>query len=55
MICFGSDLADGLKRAIEVENLSRQYLLSLGLGEPVVLDAQEMDEVIDRFRGYGKT
>jgi L-fuculose-phosphate aldolase len=54
MICFGSDLRDALKRAVEVENLAKQYLLSLGIGEPVELDSGQMREVVDRFRGYGK-
>jgi L-fuculose-phosphate aldolase len=54
MICFGDDLDDALGRAVEVEALARQYLLSLSIGVPTLLDDDQMSEVIERFRTYGK-
>lgn len=54
MICYGRDLREALWRAVEVESLAEQYLLSLGVGEPTILDEAQMAEVIERFKTYGK-
>jgi len=39
--------------AEEVEALARQYLLSLQLGDPVVLSDQEIATVLEKFLSYG--
>ena len=54
MVVFGRDLSQALALAIEFETLCAQYWRSLQLGEPVLLSAAEMAEVIERFRWYGK-
>ena len=54
MVVFGRDLNQALALAIEFETLCAQYWRSLQLGEPVLLSAAEMAEVIERFRWYGK-
>ena len=43
-----------LALAIEFETLCEQYWRTLQIGTPVLLSAAEMDEVIERFRWYGK-
>jgi len=53
-IAFGADLGKALDLAMEVEALARQYWHARSLGEPVLLDAAEMAEVLRRFQAYGK-
>jgi L-fuculose-phosphate aldolase len=54
-ISLGKTLAQGLGNAIELETLSRLYVQALTLGEPPVLDDEEMDRVIQQMRNmsYG--
>jgi L-fuculose-phosphate aldolase len=54
MIALGVDLADALALAIEVESLCEQYWSALQLGEPNILSAPQMAEVIEKFKGYGR-
>jgi L-fuculose-phosphate aldolase len=53
VIALGADLARALWLANEVEVLARQYLLALQIGEPPLLSDAQMNEVIERFKGYG--
>jgi L-fuculose-phosphate aldolase len=39
--------------AVEVEALARQYHGCLQLGEPPLLTAAQMDEVLEKIKGYG--
>jgi L-fuculose-phosphate aldolase len=54
MIALGADLTDALALAIEVESLCEQYWSALQLGEPKLLSAEQMAEVIEKFKGYGR-
>lgn len=54
MICFGTDLPNALALAVEVETLCKQYILARQLGDPVILDDAEMDDILRRFKAYGK-
>ena len=54
MVVFGRDLEHALAMAIEFETLCEQYWRTLQLGEPVLLSEEEMAEVIERFKWYGK-
>ena len=54
MVVYGRDLAHALALAIEFETLCAQYWRSLQLGAPVLLSREEMAEVIERFKWYGK-
>lgn len=54
MIALGGDLKQAFDVAVEVEALCEQYLRALQVGEPVLLSPQEMVEVFEQFRGYGK-
>jgi L-fuculose-phosphate aldolase len=52
LVCHGADLPSALALAIEVENLARTYCQCLALGEPVLLDRDEMARVLEKFRDY---
>lgn len=52
MLVAGRDLAAALDLAREVETLCEQYWRALQAGEPALLSAQEMAEVMQQFRGY---
>lgn len=53
-IAVGADLAAALRLAWEVEELARQYCHTLQMGEPVLLDAEELARVAAQFAGYGQ-
>ena len=54
MICLGKDLEDALAVTVEVENLCEQYWRILQVREPFLLTEEEMYEVFQQFKGYGK-
>ena len=53
VIAIGHDLARALWLANEVEVLAQQYLLACQLGAPPVLSDEAINEVIEKFKGYG--
>lgn len=53
-ICFGPSLEKTLWLAGEIEALCQQYCIARQIGDPVILDEDEMARVIARFRTYGK-
>ena len=53
-ICVGPDLGTAFRNAGEVENLAKQYCISRMAGGPVLLDAEEMQVNIEKFKTYGK-
>jgi L-fuculose-phosphate aldolase len=53
MIALGRDLDSALSLAVEVESLCAQYWSALQLGQPAVLSSSQMQEVIEKFKGYG--
>ncbi|MDR5733815.1 class II aldolase/adducin family protein [Caballeronia sp. LZ025] len=54
VVALGADLPRAVWLAHEVEVLARQYLLALQLGAPPVLTGEQMHEVLERFKTYGK-
>ncbi|MCE2679775.1 MAG: class II aldolase/adducin family protein [Burkholderiales bacterium] len=54
MIAAGDSLKAAMGLAVEVESLSEQYWRVRQLGRPVLLSAQEMNEVMLQFQGYGR-
>ena len=50
----GTDLRHAMKVALEVESLCGIYLQVLALGEPALLDADQMAQVLEKFRHYGQ-
>ena len=55
MVAGGASLGQAVKITIEVESLCEVYLKALAVAEPTLLSNAAMAEVIERFRGYGKT
>ncbi len=53
-LAVGGSLEEALKIATEVENLAAQYARALQVGEPVILGAEEMERVREKFRTYGQ-
>ncbi len=53
LVCLAQDLDRALALAIEVEQLARTYLHCLSVGKPVILDDEEMDRVLLKFKTYG--
>ncbi len=53
MIALGADLDAALAMTVEVETLCEQYWRALQLGEPTILNATEMAEAMEQFKGYG--
>lgn len=54
LIAAGHSLAQAMKVALEVESLCEVYLNALAAGTPFDLDAGEMEQVIEKFRHYGR-
>ena len=54
MIAAGRDLDHALSVCIEVESLCEQYWRARQIGEPTLLTAAQMAEVIERFKSYGQ-
>jgi len=55
MICHAATIEKAVANAAKLETLARQYWMSAQLGEPVLLEAREMEVVRQRYRGYGKS
>jgi L-fuculose-phosphate aldolase len=53
MIALGEDLNKAYAVAQEVETLCEQYWRVLQIGEPQLLNDQQMAEVFEQFKGYG--
>ncbi|MEX1197150.1 MAG: class II aldolase/adducin family protein [Pseudohongiellaceae bacterium] len=53
-IALGATMEEALELAEEVENLARCYGQILAIGDPVLLDSEQMADVLERFGGYGK-
>ncbi|MCC5858472.1 MAG: class II aldolase/adducin family protein [Ectothiorhodospiraceae bacterium] len=51
-VALADTVSGALELAMEVELLARCYGQALSLGEPALLTDQEMDEALQRFRGY---
>jgi len=54
LVAAGRDMAAAMKVLLEIEALCEVYLKALAVGEPAVLSAADMAEVLARFRGYGR-
>jgi L-fuculose-phosphate aldolase len=54
VIACGASLDAAFALAVEVENLARIYVTVRSLGEPRLLDAAEMERVLQRFSTYGQ-
>ncbi len=54
MLVVGENLRETLDFSRQVEELAKQYVLALQIGEPVILSKQEMAINIEKFKTYGK-
>ena len=54
-IAFGPTLEAAFGLAEKLEALARMYWQALQLAEPVLLDAAEMQRVIEKYKDYGRT
>ena len=54
MIALGESIGSAYQLAEEVENLAKQYWISKQLGEVVLLDDEEMELNLEKFKIYGK-
>lgn len=55
LVAAGATMARAMKVVQEIESLCEVYLKALAVGEPTLLSAEQMAEVIARFRDYGKS
>ncbi len=53
-VALGRDLADALALAVEMESLCAQYWTALQLGQPQLLSKDQMHDVLEKFKGYGR-
>jgi len=53
-VAVGASLDAALSLAVEVEELCAQYWRAKLIGEPVLLNDMEMEEVMERFKHYGQ-
>ena len=53
-VAFGDSVESARDLAEKVEALARLYWQALQLGEPALLDDEEMARVVAKFAGYGK-
>ncbi len=54
MLAAGESLKKTLSLSCQVEELAKQYVLVLQIGNPVILSNQEMAINIEKFKHYGK-
>ncbi|MGB4065809.1 MAG: class II aldolase/adducin family protein [Azonexus sp.] len=54
MLVAGRDLDEALALAVELEELCEQYWRACQLGQPVLLSADEMAAVLEKFSSYGQ-
>ncbi|PLX38561.1 MAG: class II aldolase [Hyphomicrobiales bacterium] len=53
MIACGPSLDKAMWLAVEIETLARQYVIACQLGDPVILDDDEIAVVVEKFKTYG--
>ena len=54
LVVFGDDPRHALDLAVELETLAEQYWRTLQIGQPHLLGEAEMNEVLARFKNYGR-
>ncbi|TXG94533.1 MAG: class II aldolase, partial [Rhodocyclaceae bacterium] len=54
LLVFGRSLKQAFDLGVELEALCEQYVLARQVGEPVLLDAAEMQLMLEKFRSYGQ-
>lgn len=53
MIVLGENLDQAMWRAVELETIAKQYVLSLNIGGPTILSDEQIEETLGSFSNYG--
>jgi L-fuculose-phosphate aldolase len=54
LVAVGEDISAAFKVAAEIEYVAEIYLRSTAVGVPVVISAEEMGDIIIKFKSYGQ-
>lgn len=54
LVCVGTDLDKAFMTTEMVEYVANLYLLTKSVGEPIILDPQQMKVVMEKFKDYGQ-
>jgi L-fuculose-phosphate aldolase len=54
LVAWGQDLAAAISLATKVEQLAQMYLQCLQVGEPRILDDEEIEHVLQQYRHYAR-
>ena len=54
LLAGSNNLEDALSITEDIEYCSELYYRAKSIGEPVILDDEEMDIMVDRFKSYGQ-
>ncbi|RYE64230.1 MAG: class II aldolase [Oxalobacteraceae bacterium] len=55
MIVAGTSLQQALDLTVKLETLARQYILARQAGEPAIIPDDEIERVLERYKGYGRS
>lgn len=55
MIVAAHSLQSAFDLTVKLETLARQYILARQAGEPAILPDEEIERVIERYKGYGRS
>lgn len=53
-ICYGESLEKAFSLASTIEECSMTYMIARSVGKPVILDKEEMDFMVEKFKSYGR-
>jgi L-fuculose-phosphate aldolase len=54
LIAIGNELEPAYNIALYIEEVAELYHRALTIGDPVILNDQEMEEALIRFQSYGR-
>lgn len=55
MIVAATSLQHAFDLTVKLETLARQYILARQAGEPAILPDDEIERVLERYKGYGRS
>lgn len=54
LVCVGTDLDKAFMTAEMVDYVAHLFLLTKSVGEPIILDPQQMNDVMEKLKDYGQ-
>ena len=54
MVCCGKSISSAFGLARNLEYISQLQLLCMSAGKPNILNREQMDEVMEKFKSYGQ-